>query len=53
VGAFPARAEEARQLAGAEAPVDPREHDAAHQENQEGAWQEVFHVRLGSRAAMI
>ena len=42
--ALPARAQESRQLPRAKTPVDPREDDAAHEQEEECAWQEIFHV---------
>lgn len=43
VGAVPARAEEAGELAGPDAPVDPREDDPADEKDEECAGQEVVH----------
>jgi len=43
--AFPARAQESRQLPRAKTPIDPREDHAANEKEEECAWQEIFHVR--------
>ena len=41
--AFPARPQESRQFPRPETPVDPREDHAANEEEEECAWQEIFH----------
>src|SRR6266487_4708309 len=53
VRAIPRGAEELRELPRAEVPIDPREDDAADEENQERAGQEVVHVGENSRARVI
>jgi hypothetical protein len=53
MGAFPARTQGPGHLSHPEAPVDPREDDAADQEKEKDTWQEVLHVVRGSRAAVI
>jgi hypothetical protein len=53
MGTLPARTEDPRHLSHPEAPVNPCEDDAADQENEEDAWQEILHVVRGSRAAVI
>jgi len=41
--ALPTRAQESRQFPCSETPVDPREDHAAHEKEEECAWQEIFH----------
>jgi len=53
VRAIPTRSEELRELPGPEAPIDPREDDAADEENQERAGQEVVHDGENSRGPVI
>jgi len=53
VRAIPRWAEELRELPGPEVPIDPREDDAADEESQERAGQEVVHAGENSRAVVI
>jgi len=53
VRAIPTRAEELRELPRPEAPVDPREDDAADEEKEERAGQEVVHDGENSRGSLI